>query len=112
MDAECEVFFDVFRPRRETRSFIPFGGTQILCSFVFDTSSAKIVLFFLQIRHCLFVELLLLLRRGRSDGLQLPKQRVNLTIIMLSGLFAHCKHLVQFISRIMRTDISKQRGKS
>ena len=25
MDAEREVFFDVFRPRRETRSFIPFG---------------------------------------------------------------------------------------
>ena len=25
MDAELEVFFDVFRLRRETRSFIPFG---------------------------------------------------------------------------------------
>ena len=36
MDAEREVFFDVFRPRRETRSFIPLRGTQILCSFVFE----------------------------------------------------------------------------
>ena len=26
MDAEREVFFDVFRLRRETRSFIPFRG--------------------------------------------------------------------------------------
>ncbi len=25
MDAELEVFFDVFRLRRETRSFFPFG---------------------------------------------------------------------------------------
>ena len=26
MDAELEVFFDVFRLRRETKSFIPFRG--------------------------------------------------------------------------------------